>query len=167
MAEASGQNVDLTSDYMAVMSNSMSEEDFAKLQENGYQVGSTQAETAVTIVDHIKASMLEAGCIHIRLYRYIGYGYTDGDHGRCRAGQELNEAFSEAGVPLTEETAREAMEALDEAQALKTPGEDAMKYMVLHKKDPVIESYYTAQYSSLGDGEQTGQRDIIRMRPVI
>ena len=44
------------------------------------------------------------------------------------------------------------MEALDEAQALKTPGEDAMKYMVLHKKDPVIESYYTAQYSSFGDG---------------
>ncbi len=157
MAEASGQNLDLTSDYMAVMSNSMSEEDFAKLQENGYQVGSTQVETAVTIVDHIKASMLEAG-VSIS-------GYTDtldmdtlteitGDAGLAR---ELNEAFSEAGVPLTEETAREAMEALDEAQALKTPGEDAMKYMVLHKKDPVIESYYTAQYSSFGDGSRQGR----------
>ncbi len=157
MAEAGRQNVDLTSDYMAVMSNSMSEEDFAKLQENGYQVGSTQVETAVTIVDHIKASMLEAG-VSIS-------GYTDtldmdtlteitGDAGLAR---ELNEAFSEAGVPLTEETAREAMEALDEAQALNPPGEDALKYMMLHKKDPVIESYYTAQYSSFGDGNRQGR----------
>ena len=61
MMEAGRQNVDLTRDYMTVMSNSMSEEDFAKLQENGYQVGSTEVETAVTIVDKIKASMLEAG----------------------------------------------------------------------------------------------------------
>lgn len=51
MMEAGRQNVDLTRDYMTVMSNSMSEEDFAKLQENGYQVGSTEVETAVTIVD--------------------------------------------------------------------------------------------------------------------
>ena len=101
MAEASGQNVDLTSDYMAVMSNSMSEEDFAKLQENGYQVGSTGGNGCYDCGSY-KGFHAGSRCIHIRLYRYIGYGYTDGDHGRCRAGQELNEAFSEAGVPLTE-----------------------------------------------------------------
>ena len=117
MMEAGRQNVDLTRDYMTVMSNSMSEEDFAKLQENGYQVGSTEVETAVTIVDKIKASMLEAG-VSIS-------GYTDtldmdtlteitGDAGLAK---QLSDAFSQEGVPLTEETAREAVEALKEAEA--------------------------------------------------
>lgn len=157
MMEAGRQNVDLTRDYMTVMSNSMSEEDFAKLQENGYQVGSTEVETAVTIVDKIKASMLEAG-VSVS-------GYTDtldmdtlteitGDAGLAK---QLSDAFSQEGVPLTEETAREAVEALKEAEALKEPSEDATKYMVLHDKEPVIEHYYTAQYSSAGDHGRQGR----------
>lgn len=157
MMEAGRQNVDLTRDYMAVMSNSMSQEDFAKLQENGYQVGSTEVETAVTIVDQIKASMLEAG-VSIS-------GYTDtldmdtlteitGDAGLAR---QLSDAFSQEGVPLTEQTAREAMEALKEAENLKEPSEDAAKYMILHDKEPVIEDYYTAQYSSTADQGRYGR----------
>ncbi len=155
MAQAASQNVDLTGDYMAVMSNSMSEEDFAKLQENGYEVGSTRVDEAVTIVDNIKASLLEAG-VSIS-------GYTDtldmdtlteitGDAALAR---DLADAFTEKGVPLTEENARKAMEALEEARTLQTPGNDTLKYMVVHEKEPVIEELYKARYSSTeGNGRQ-------------
>ena len=40
--------------YMAVMSNTASEEDFARMMEDGYQVSDIDIETSVTILDQIK-----------------------------------------------------------------------------------------------------------------
>ena len=157
MQEAGTKNMDVISDYMAVMSNTMSDEEFGKLQEDGYRIGDMEVEEAVTIVDEIKASLLKAG-VSVS-------GYTDtldmdtlteitGDAGLAR---ELAQTFSEKGVPLTEETAREAVEALKEAQALRQPGDDTVKYMVNHDREPVLEELYRAQYSSLKDGSRQGR----------
>ncbi len=157
MAEASLQNVDLTSDYMTVMSNSMSEEDFAKLQENGYQVGSTQVDEAVTIVDNIKASLLEAGVSISGFTDTLDMDTLTEITGDAALAKELSDAFLEKGVPLTEETARKAMEALDEARTLQTPGDDTLKYMVLHEKEPVVEDLYRSRYSSAGDNSRQGR----------
>ncbi len=148
MREAQGQDVAMTRDYMAVMSNCMSDEDFSKLQEDGYHPGDTDVETAVTIVDKIKASLLQAG-ISIA-------GYTDTlDMDTLTAitkdaglAQEMSRAFQDRGVPLTEKTAKAAMQALEEAQNLSKPGDDMMKYMLSNEKKPVIQDLYMAQYSS-------------------
>ena len=157
MQEAGMQDVALTRDYMAVMSNSMSDEEFAKLQEEGYQPGDMEIENAVTIVDEIKASLIQAGVsIH---------GYTDTLDaetlieitGSASLAQEMTNAFAEQGVPLTEETAREAMQALEEAENLTQPGDEMLKYMVANEKAPVIEDFYMAQYSSRTDGSRQGR----------
>lgn len=64
MQDAGGQqDVALQRNYMAVMSNSMSTEDFAKLQEEGFHPGSTTIETAVTVLDEIKATLADAGVV--------------------------------------------------------------------------------------------------------
>ena len=64
MQDAGGQqDVALQRNYMAVMSNSMSTEDFAKLQEEGFYPGSTTIETAVTVLDEIKATLADAGVV--------------------------------------------------------------------------------------------------------
>lgn len=155
MQEASRQNVALTRDYMAVMSNTMSDEDFANLQENGYEPGDTEVETAVTIVDRIKASLMQAG-VSIA-------GYTDTIDmetlteitGDAALAEEMSRTFSEMGVPLTEETAKMAFQALEEAGKLSEPSDDAAKYMITNGKEPVIEDLYVAQYSST---EQMGRQ---------
>ncbi|MBO5093726.1 MAG: hypothetical protein J6C33_05145, partial [Lachnospiraceae bacterium] len=157
MREAGGQNVALTHNYMAVMSNCMSDEDFAKLQENGYQTGSTDVETAVTIVDQIKASLLQAG-VSIT-------GYTDtldmetlteitGDVGLA---QEMSDAFAEEGVALTQETAQAAMQALQEASLLREPEEETRRYMVEGGLDATLQNLYMAQYSSRAEGGRQGR----------
>ena len=69
MLEAGQQDIATRRDYMAVMSNCMSDEDFAKLNKEGFHPGSTEIETVVTIVDHIKAAMMKGGTQVI--------GYTD------------------------------------------------------------------------------------------
>lgn len=157
MQEAGMQNVGLTRDYMAVMANSMSDEEFAELQKDGYRVGSMEVKTAVTIVDKIKASLLQAGV--------TVNGYTDtldvdtlteitGSEGLA---QEMQQAFAEKGVPLTEETARAAMQALKEAQALTAPDGDTLSYMVANGKEPMIENLYMAQFSSRMDVSRQGR----------
>lgn len=69
MQEAGQQEVACQRNYMAVMSNIMSDEDFSKLSEEGFEPGSTEIETVVTIVDEIKATLAKSG-VEIK-------GYTD------------------------------------------------------------------------------------------
>ena len=61
MQDAGQIDVATQKDYMVVMSNVMSDEDFAKLQEEGYHPGNTEIETVVTIVDEIKAALVKGG----------------------------------------------------------------------------------------------------------
>ena len=51
MQKAGIEDITARRNYMAVMSNSVSDEDFAKLQEEGFHPGSTEIDTVVTIVD--------------------------------------------------------------------------------------------------------------------
>ena len=157
MQEAGMQDVALTRDYMAVMSNSMSDEEFAKLQEDGFHPGSMEIENAVTIIDQIKASLAQAGVTVT--------GFTDtldmatlteitGNEGLAR---DMAHTFSEAGVPLTEETAKAAMQTLKEAETLQQPTEDTLKYMITNGKEAVVEDLYMSQYSSRLDSGRGGR----------
>ena len=99
--EASYVDVGVQRDYMTVMSHTMSEEDYAKLQEEGFDFGGMEPEEAVTIVDKIKAELARAG-------KDI-QGYTDdvdmevlaaalGSQGLAQA---VADSFREADLPLT------------------------------------------------------------------
>lgn len=155
MEEAGRQNVALTHNYMAVMSNTMSDEDFAKLQENGYEPGDTDVETAVTIVDKIKASLMQAGVSVAGYTDTIDMDTLTEITGSAGLAEDLSRAFSEMNVPLTEETAKMAVRTLDESEKLTQPSDDAAKYMITNGKEPVVEDLYMARYSSTeGAGRQ-------------
>lgn len=61
MSKAGNTNVKAQKDFMIVMSNSVSGEDLEKMQEEGFQPGSTDVETYVSIVDRIKVTLAKAG----------------------------------------------------------------------------------------------------------
>ena len=67
MQDAQAIDVATQRDYMTVMSNSMSGEDFSRLQKEGYQPGKMDIEEVVTIVDQIKAQLVKGGT------RVVGY----------------------------------------------------------------------------------------------
>lgn len=153
-AEQQKDEIALQRNYMAVMSNCMSEEDFAKLQEEGFSPGSTKIEEVVTIVDKIKASLLQAG-VSVK-------GYTDTVDkdtlaeitGSETFAKALSDAFEEQGIPLTEQTAQNAVQAWEEAGALKELSEGASKYMVQNEKEPTAENLYLAQFSASEKGSR-------------
>ncbi len=146
-------NRDLTweRNYMTVMSNSMSDEDFARLQEEGFHPGSTEIDTVVTIVDKIKAALAEGGTEVV--------GYTDtldlntltkitGSRGRAA---ELAKQFEQADVPMTEENLTAVMSAVSEGSCLQEPSEGAAKYLIENKMEPTIENLYLAEHAGAVD----------------
>ena len=147
----------LQKDYMAVMSNSVSEEDLARIQKEGFHPGSEDIETVVTIVDKIKASLAEAGVNII--------GYTDdldvetlakavGSKGLAHA---IVDAFAQKDIPLTEANITDTVQAYQKADTITSFNDGAIKYMVQNHLSPTIENAYKAQFSDTTSGDRQGR----------
>lgn len=154
MQAAGSEDVALLRDYMTVMSNSMSAEDFAKLQKEGCNPMNTDIETVVTIVDKIKAQLARAG-VDIA-------GYTDtldmdiltaitGSESFARA---ITDAMKKADVPMTQENAAQITAAAKQAEELKEPSEGTEAYMVNNRLEPTADNFYRAEHSGAGHGRR-------------
>ena len=143
--------------YMAVMSNSVSDEDFAKLQEEGFHPGSTEIDTVVTIVDKIKAALLKGGTQVV--------GYTDTIDGESLAritgsesfARELQKQFAEQDIPLTEGNIEEAVTTYEQLSSVSTLNEDTIRYLVENQLDITPENIYFAIHAGSAGSGRTGQ----------
>ena len=61
---------------------------------------------------------------------------------------ELCKRFEHADLPITKENIEEILMADHEAQGIQELSDDALKYLILNKKQPTIENIYLAQFSS-------------------
>ena len=145
------ENLTWERNYMAVMSNSMSDEDFARLQEEGFHPGSTEIGTVVTIVDKIKAALAESGTEIT--------GYTDtldldtlteitGNEGLAL---QLAEQFQKADVPATQENVDAVVSAAIEGTKLQAPCDGAVKYLIENGMEPTLDNLYLAEHSGAVD----------------
>lgn len=156
--EAAQVDAAIQQDYMTLMSNTLSKEDYARLEQEGFHFADLEPEMAVTIVDKIKAELVRSGqCIP---------GYTDdldlgvlsealGSETLARA---VEQSFAQADIPLSKETAAQVTLAWDMSQKLKTPTEGAYHYMVDNGLDPEIQNFYLAQSCGAGEGESGQSR---------
>ncbi len=157
MQDAGQTDVAVQRDYMTVMSNTMSEEDYSRMMEDGCQVGDLDIEEVVTIVDKIKAELIKGGT------QVIGYtDQIDADTLREITGseafaRELSRQFEKHDIPLTEENVRNAKKAYDKATELRELTDGAAKYMVENQMEPTIDNLYRAGYSSTADGSRQGR----------
>ncbi len=157
MQEAGQENLTAQRNYMAVMSNTMSDEDFAKLQEEGFHPGSTDIETVVTIVDEIKAALAKGGT-HVE-----GYTDTISDEvlkdivGSEAFANELKKQFSDKDIPLTKENIAAVTEAFHILTQAGIPTDGSVKYMVENNLDPTPENFYMAKFSAQGEGDRQGK----------
>lgn len=157
MQDAGLIDVTTQKNYLAVMSNTMSDEDFARLQEEGYHPGNTDIETVVTIVDEIKAALAKGGK-HIT-------GYTDDLDietleqitGSSGLAQAIAKEFEAHDIPVTKENVENVLTACGTVTQLQTPSDGVMKYMVRNHMEPTIDNLYKAQYSALADADKQGR----------
>ena len=150
--EAEEIDVGVSRDYMTVMSHTLSEADYAKMQEEGFDLGSMDPEEAVTIVDKIKAELARAG-------KHI-VGYTDdmdldtltsalGSQTLARA---VLEGFREADVPMTSENLAAVSKAWNMSSELQPIGDGTRSYLIDNDMEAEIWNLYLAQSSGAGRG---------------
>ena len=157
MQDAGQMDVATQRNYMAVMSNIMSDEDFAKLQEEGYHPGNTEIETVVTIVDEIKAALVKGG-------KNIS-GYTDDLDvetlteitGSTAMAEEIIKQFAEHDIPVTNENVEDVLKASATVAKLNPPNDSMIKYMVQNHMEPTVDNVYKAQYSAGINGDKQGR----------
>lgn len=128
VAQTAGmQNVQLNRDYMAVMSNSMSSEDFAHLTEDGVNPTKTEVSESVTNLDKIKLTMAEAG-ITIT-------GFNDD-----LSSEDYKAGAGNEGVAKAAKIAKE----------LEPITEEAAIYIIQNNLEPTINNVYKAEHVTAG-----------------
>lgn len=148
MQQAQDTNVHAQKDFMIVMSNCVSGEDLEEMSKEGFDPGSTDVKTYVSMLDQIKVTLAKAG-VHIA-------GYTDNLDtatvkeitGSTVDANALASKLVQADLPITQENIEEILLAMKEAMGITGLSEDAMKYMIMNHKAPSIENLYRAQFSS-------------------
>ncbi len=158
MQQAANTDVSVQKDFMIVMSNCVSGEDYQKMQEEGFTPGSVDVETYVNIVDKIKVTLAQAG-VEVQ-------GYNDDldvdkleeiTGSRINAetlANDLSKMLTESDMPVTNENVEALVHAIMEASGITEISDEAIKYMVVNHKAPTIENIYKAQFSSTGNMQQ-------------
>ncbi len=165
MAEAAVTDVSLQKDYMTVMSSVMSDEDFAKLSEEGYDPGVMEPEEAVTIVDTIKAEMAESGTVIAGYNDDIDAETLKKITGSEARAQEILDAFHRYDIPVTEKNVQDAQSAMEMLEQVanqlqsgtKEDVEGVKKYLLENHLPPVLENLYRAAYSGSHDADVQGR----------
>lgn len=145
--DAGNTNVALQQDYMTLLSHTMSQEDYAKACEDGFDPREMDQDTAVTIVDKIKAELVRSG-------QNVA-GYTDDIDldtlaaavGSDTLARSIEEQFRAADVPLTPENVDELKTAWELASSLQQPQDGEIGYLVDNELKPEIWNLYVAENS--------------------
>lgn len=151
--QAANVDVGIQQDFMTLMSNTLSEEDYAKLEEDGFRFSDMEPEMAVTIVDKIKAELVRSG-------KHVP-GYTDDVNvevlsealGSETLARAVEDSFAKADVPVTAETVKQISQAWDMTKTLEEPTDGIYRYMIDNALAPEIGNLYMAQSSGAGAGE--------------
>lgn len=156
MKSAGAMDVTTNRNYMTVMSNSLSDEDYEELVKEGYKPGETSVETTVTVVDEIKAKLAQSGVI------IEGYNDNLSDEvlkeitGSESAANAVKKAFREADIPMTGENARSAAEAMQLAGEITEVTDGMCDYLLRNGIDPTIDHLYRVRFSGAEVSENMG-----------
>lgn len=150
-AEAQVQNM---RNQMTVLSHTMSDEDFAKLSEEGFDLFEMNPKEAVTILDKIKAELLKAG-EHVA-------GFTDSMDmttltaavGSSSLAADLAENFAAKDVPMDKQNVEQVLWALDIAKQVKTPTDSSYYYMAVNGMEATLTDFYLAGASGSMPGQE-------------
>lgn len=150
--EAGNIDVGVQQDYMTLMSNTMSEEDYAKMQEEGFDFSGMDPEEAVTIVDKIKAELVRSG-------KNIA-GYTDdldmetlaAALGSETLAKAVADSFAKADIPLTKENLAAVGQAWNMGSRLQPVEDGSRQYLIDNEMEPEIWNLYLAENSGAGQG---------------
>ena len=131
---------------MAVLSHTTSEEDYAKMQEEGFSLDETTGNTIVTVTDKIKMQIAKGGGDISCFGDDLSKAQLEEMTGSAALAGQLEQKLKEADLPVTEENVTECLKAYELAAGLSPLTEGGMKYMLDNQLSPTIKNFYKAAY---------------------
>ncbi|MCR5556099.1 MAG: DUF6240 domain-containing protein [Butyrivibrio sp.] len=146
------QNTDvwMQHNYMALLSNTMSEEDYGKALEDGFDIKNMDSTETVTILDKIKGALLEGGVSVAGFNDDLSIDKLAKITGSRSFANALQKSFHENDIPVTSDNVREAKVAYEEVADIQRLDTDAEKYLIQNGMTPTIENIYLASHSTNG-----------------
>ncbi len=134
-------------DEMILCAHTMSEKDYEKMKENGFDPADMEPEETVTILDKIKAELIKAGQEIV--------GYTDsvdmttlsaavGDEGLARS---IATACMEEDIPLTRENVNEIYNAVQLGEETGAITEEKQVFLLENHLEPTIYNLSLSAFS--------------------
>ena len=135
-------------DQMVVLSNTVSPEDYEKIQEDGFSISESTGKTIVTETDQIKAALAKAG-VDISIYGDdLSREQLEEIAGSEAIAIQIKNSLEAADLPVTRENLQDEQKAFDRAMSIGKLSEDAIVYILKNKLEPTISNLYKAQFSS-------------------
>ena len=146
------QNTDVWTqhNYMALLSNTMSEGDYAKAAEDGFDIKNIDSSETVTILDNIKSVLLESGTKITGFNDDLSIDKLAKITGSRSFANAIVDNFEKNDLPVTTESARQAKVAYEEVSDIQQLDDNAVKYLVQNNMSPTIENIYLASHSTNG-----------------
>lgn len=172
--EAGAIDSGVDKNFRVVMSNTLSGEDYAKAQEEGYDYNVMNSDDVVTIQDKVKAELAMSGVI------IVGYNDNmDGDvlaeavgsetlargiegseslvmNGNTELADIATKTYAANNLPMTEENVSLLEKAWSLASELKEPTEGNLAYMIENDLRPTVWNFYLAENSGAAKTMPTG-----------
>ncbi|MCR5733415.1 MAG: DUF6240 domain-containing protein [Lachnospiraceae bacterium] len=148
MQDAGQMDIALQRDYMAVMSNSMSAEDFAEMTKDGFSISDLNVEEHVTSLDKLKCKLAEAGIIVEGFNDDLSEDELNAITGSTALTTQIEEALRKNDLPVNEENAKDMVNALNKAESITPLTDEKVKYMVVNDLDPTIDNLYKSEFSA-------------------
>lgn len=133
-------------DYMTVMSNTMSSEDFNKMVEDGAKPGDMDEAESVNTLDSIKAKMAESGMV-VRGYNDdLPMDVIEEITGSKGAAEALKKEFEERDLSLNKDIADTIRDVYKKADEITEITDGMCDYILRNAIEPTIENLYRVRF---------------------
>lgn len=147
-AKAAVKDISLEHNAYAVMAGSMSSEELAKMQKEGFSPADMTPEETVTNIDKIKAVMVASGADIPGYTDDLSSAEIEKITGSMSAAIAIESALKENQVPINEENVESINDAIKLSESVDAPTDDAKKYMINNDLEPTVNNIYMANHSS-------------------
>ena len=166
-AGLSATDVQLKTDYMSVMSLSMSDEDYSELVRTGQMPEDMDVTDSVTILDDIKAALIKGGADIAGFTDTIDAKTLAEITGSESAAADLMKKLGDAGLDtsaladtfrsqdlsVSSGTVSQITDAVSMAMEVLPISDTAAAYMVENSKSPTVENIYQASHAGMGEAK--------------
>ena len=131
---------------MAVLSHTTSEEDFAKMQEEGFSLDETTSNTIVTVTDKIKLQIAKGGGDISCFGEDLSKAQLEELTGSTVLAQQIEQKLRASDLPATEENVAACELAYKQAESVGVLTDGSIKYLLDNQLSPTIENFYKAAH---------------------